>query len=424
MAQNRKDRLWVILGIVILLGLGSFYLFYLSRNTVVPASWGNDAGLRNSSYDWFNALQQALLAPILIAVLGILILRRFPRHRMGWLMIIIALTAAFMYVVGELTVYGYYTTPSPLPGVAWAAWITNVTWVVLFTLIMYLVAVFPSGTFVSRGWRTLLTFMLAWFTLPLFTAAAIESTMSSAYQIPNPISVNYSAPLYDILFLIGLPAMALTVLALVASAVARYRQGQGRERQQMKWLLAGVILMAVLVIVGLALSFGAGFPLGDIMVNVSLIGPVLGIGVAMLRHQLYDIDFIIRRTLVYAVVSTLLAGIYFGSVVVLQWLVSAVGGQQSGVVVAVSTLVIAALFSPLRRRVQTTVDRRFYRRKYDAAQTLAHFAATVQDETEISQLQQELAGVVIETMQPIHLSLWLKPEKSTLGKYPPDFGNG
>jgi multisubunit Na+/H+ antiporter MnhB subunit len=266
--------------------------------------------------------------------------------------------------------------------------------------------------------------MLAWFTLPLFTAAAIESTMSSAYQIPNPISVNYSAPLYDILFLIGLPAMALTVLALVASAVARYRQGQGRERQQMKWLLAGVILMAVLVIVGLALSFGAGFPLGDIMVNVSLIGPVLGIGVAMLRHQLYDIDFIIRRTLVYAVVSTLLAGIYFGSVVVLQWLVSAVGGQQSGVVVAVSTLVIAALFSPLRRRVQTTVDRRFYRRKYDAAQTLAHFAATVQDETEISQLQQELAGVVIETMQPIHLSLWLKPEKSTLGKYPPDFGNG
>jgi hypothetical protein len=343
---------------------------------------------------------------------------------MGWLMIIIALTAAFMYVVGELTVYGYYTTPSPLPGVAWAAWITNVTWVVLFTLIMYLVAVFPSGTFVSRGWRTLLTFMLAWFTLPLFTAAAIESTMSSAYQIPNPISVNYSAPLYDILFLIGLPAMALTVLALVASAVARYRQGQGRERQQMKWLLAGVILMAVLVIVGLALSFGAGFPLGDIMVNVSLIGPVLGIGVAMLRHQLYDIDFIIRRTLVYAVVSTLLAGIYFGSVVVLQWLVSAVGGQQSGVVVAVSTLVIAALFSPLRRRVQTTVDRRFYRRKYDAAQTLAHFAATVQDETEISQLQQELAGVVIETMQPIHLSLWLKPEKSTLGKYPPDFGNG
>jgi hypothetical protein len=158
------------------------------------------------------------------------------------------------------------------------------------------------------------------------------------------------------------------------------------------------------------LSLWVGSAYGEIIVNGSGLWPVLGIGVALLRHKLYDIDIIFRRTLIYALVSALLALLYFGSVVVLQGVVSVVGGRQSGIVVAVSTLVIAALFSPVRRRVQILVDRRFYRRSYNAAQTLNRFAAAARDEVEMNKLAAALVHTVQETMQPEQISLWLKTE--------------
>jgi hypothetical protein len=273
-----------------------------------------------------------------------------------------------------------------------------------------MLAVFPNGQFISERWRILLSAMLAWFALLLIAGAAIEPAMTSAFQIPNPLSLDYSPGLYNVLCYSGLPAMPLTAVALVVSAIVRFRRGQGREQHQMKWLLGGVALLALMVLIGLSLSFMTGSAVGEIIVNASILGPILGIGVALLRHQLFDIDIIIRRTLIYAVVSALLALIYFGSVVVLQALVTAVGGQQSGVVVAVSTLVIAGLFNPVRQRVQIVVDRRFFRQKYNAAQILSRFAAAARDEVDMNNLTAALVGTVQETMYPEQISLWLKSE--------------
>jgi hypothetical protein len=410
MSQIRKYGLWTILGAVILVGVVSFILYNLNQNTIVPASWGSEAGTRSSTADWLNALQQALLTPGVAAVLGTLILRRYPRHRMGWLLIIISLSSIAMLFFAELTVYSYFTAATPVPGAEWIAWFNNWLWVVLFTILLYMLAVFPTGHFVSNRWRLFLSAMLAWFALPLIAGTAIEPTMTSSFQIPNPLCLNNcSRGLFDILFYSGLPAMPLTAFALVMSTIVRYRRGQGRERHQMKWLLGGVGLLALMVLIGIFLSL-VGSTVGEIIVNASILGPISGIGVALLRHQLFDIDIIIRRTLVYALVSALLALIYFGSVVVLQALVTAVGGQQSGVVVAVSTLVIAGLFNPVRKRVQIVVDRRFFRQKYNAAQILNRFAAAARDEVDMNNLTAALVETVQETMYPEQISLWLKSE--------------
>jgi asparagine N-glycosylation enzyme membrane subunit Stt3 len=202
--------------------------------------------------------------------------------------------------------------------------------------------------------------------------------------------------------------MPLTAVTVLAGLMVRFRRRRGRERQQIKWLLAGVALMTVLILAGLGISFGLGNTLGDVMVNAALLGPLVGIGVALLRHQLYNIDVIIRRTLVYSVLTVLLALVYFGSVVLLQSLVATIEVEQSTSVIVFSTLAIAALFSPLRKRVQEVIDRRFYRRKYDAAQTLAAFAAMARDEVDLDALTAELLHVIDKTIQPSHVSLWIR----------------
>jgi hypothetical protein len=406
----QKKGIWLIVAAVILMGGVSIFLFYLNRNTIVMASWGNETGTRNSLADWFNVVQQGLVTPAIASILGALIVRRHPRHRVGWLLIVISLVNSLMLVISEWAVYGNFTVASTMPGAAVAAWITNWAWIILFAMLLYLAAVFPTGQFISGGWRQLVLVMLVWFTLPLVFAAVIESPMTSAFQITNPLGIDYPPALHNVLFYLGLPAMPVTALTLLASAIVRYRRGQGREQQQMKWLLAGVMLTAFLVVSGLVLSLLADNVLGDILVNTSILGPMLGMGVALLRHRLYDIDIIIRRTLIYALLSGLLVLVYFSTVVVLQSVVTVIGGQQSGVVVVISTLVIAALFNPVRQQTQTLVDRRFYRSKYNAALTLARFSQIARDEVELDRLTAELLQVSAKTMQPSHISFWLKPD--------------
>jgi hypothetical protein len=235
--------------------------------------------------------------------------------------------------------------------------------------------------------------------------------MGSAYGIANPFPITVSPQLYNIITAFTAPIMLVTVVTVVVSAVVRFRRGQGRERHQMKWLVAGIGVMALLLVTGVMLSSEAGSVIGEILINTSLLGPILGVGVALLRHQLYDIDIIIRRTLVYTVVTALLGIVYFGLVVVLQSVVSAVGGQQSAIVVVISTLAIAALFSPVRQRVQIMIDRRFYRQKYDAARMLSQFATTARDETDLEKLVEAMEEVLGQTVQPKYISLWLRPDQ-------------
>ncbi len=201
--------------------------------------------------------------------------------------------------------------------------------------------------------------------------------------------------------------------------VLRFRRARGVERQQIKWFaFSGVVFCAVFAagpfLWTLAESPGTAWIWPVLFLTGASTIPV-AVGIAILKHRLYDIDVVINRTLVYAVLTATLAAVYFGGVAAVQAIFGALSGQeqQPQLAVVISTLVIAALFNPLRRRIQSFIDRRFHRRKYDAAKTLQAFSARLRDETNLDALSDELVGAVRETMQPAHVSLWLRPEKAS-----------
>jgi hypothetical protein len=206
------------------------------------------------------------------------------------------------------------------------------------------------------------------------------------------------------ILLIGIPTMLLSV----ASLVLRFRRSRGEERQQLKWFVCAGVLVVGALCVPLFVP-GAASTVLQLLVMPSL--PAAA-GIAILRYRLYEIDIIINRTLVYGSLTVLLMTFYFAGVTTAQALFRAMTGQeqQPQLVVVASTLAIAALFNPLRRRIQAFIDKRFYRRKYDAAKTLEAFSARLRDETDLETLGAELVGVVRKTMQPAHVSLWLRPD--------------
>ncbi|HEY3232269.1 MAG TPA: hypothetical protein VGJ87_23760, partial [Roseiflexaceae bacterium] len=207
----------------------------------------------------------------------------------------------------------------------------------------------------------------------------------------------------------------LTIVAACAiSVLVRFRRAQGIERQQIKWFAYAAGVLIVVGTLGTFLPFLPGL-LKDVLFTFAVGSLPVAVGIAILRYRLYDIDLIIRRTLVYGVLTAVLALVYLGSVVLLQVIFRALTGETSQAAIVASTLAIAALFTPLRRRIQTTIDRRFYRRKYDAAKTLAAFSAQLRDEVDLNALTGELLAVIAETIQPAHVSLWLReaPHRSS-----------
>jgi hypothetical protein len=203
--------------------------------------------------------------------------------------------------------------------------------------------------------------------------------------------------------------------------VVRLRRSRGVERQQMKWFAyVTVVLVGGSILAGTIGDATGVRWLGEFSFVLSLVGLVglpIAMGIAILRHRLYDIDVLINRTLVYGSLTATLVAVYLGGVTVLQGVLRALTGQESALAVVASTLVIAALFSPFRRRIQRIIDRRFYRSKYDAAKTLEAFSAKLRDETDLEALNSELVGVVRKTMRPAHVSLWLRPDTPPEGPH-------
>ena len=266
------------------------------------------------------------------------------------------------------------------------------------TVVIFFLFLFPNGRFVA-GWTR-------WFTLVISFLIVISSF---ATNWPN---------LEVIVFLQG------AIVGLLSQVYRYFRVSKPVQRQQTKWVLIGLLGPLLVILLWLALGSPVltqllGFLALDTLIPLTYLLPLLAlsfpltIAFSILRYRLWDIDLLIRRTLVYAVLTALLLLLYFGSVVLLQQVFRALTGQDSPIVIVISTLAIAALFSPLRRRVQNTIDRRFYRRKYNAQQALAAFAATARDEVDLEHLKVELVSIVQETMQPEHVSLWLKPAKSS-----------
>jgi hypothetical protein len=338
------------------------------------------------------------------SVIGAIIASRMPKHPIGWICCAIGLIAALDHFAGEYAVYALLALPHPLPGGEAMLWLQGWLWMLFIGLIVFLLLLFPTGRLPSTRWRP-----FAWVSGAVISTGVFwSSVISPAVGLnapPSPVQLS-------VLLLGGVAA---------ASLVVGRRGVRGVERQQIKWLLYVGPIMFV------ASSLHIGFyyfwlPEGswvlwasNLLVIVGGLSVPIAIGVAILRYRLYEIDLLINRTLVYGSLTVLLVALYIGGIVVLQRVFVTLTGQQSTLAVVASTLLIAALFTPLRRRIQTFIDRGFYRRKYDAARTLEVFSAKLRDETDLDALSDDLVGVVRETMQPEHVSLWLRPEASPKG---------
>ena len=243
----------------------------------------------------------------------------------------------------------------------------------------------------------------------------------------NPFGLE-GAPWLTTAGIVILPLLPLCILASALSLVLRYRSSGGEEREQIKWITFAASVVGLLYLITMVSSLffplgwgAAGTPLWLGLLQqaalVSFTAVPIAVGFAVLRYRLYDVDILINRTLVYGSLTVTLVALYFGGIVLLQRVFVLLTGQQSTLAVVASTLLIAALFTPLRRRIQGFIDRRFYRRKYDARKTLEAFSAKLRDETDLEALNNDLVGVVRETMQPAHVSLWLRSDPAHKGEH-------
>ena len=245
----------------------------------------------------------------------------------------------------------------------------------------------------------------------------------SPYRISNPFGIERgSRSILELLGDLGAATLLVCCVLAVLSIFVRLQSAEGEERQQIKWFAyAAAVLLSTfflgLPLAGVIAAMGLGWA-AQIPLVIGVLAVPAAVGVAMLRYRLYDIDVVINRTLVYGSLTLMLALVYFGGVTATQAVFTVLTGQeeQSQLAIVVSTLVIAGLFTPLRRRIQSFIDRRFYRRKYDAAKTLEAFSAKLRNDTDLDALSGDLVGVVRETMQPAHVSLWLRPETTSKGK--------
>jgi hypothetical protein len=348
------------------------------------------------------------LVVLAFATVGSLVASRRPENPIGWLFCV----GAFLWILGELAleyaVYALITAPGTLPAGAWIGWFggwaRGMGWLLI---VPFLLLLFPTGRLPSPRWRPVLwgvVVFVLFFTLVLWLSPASSDLRLASLRNPLGIDLDVMDSLLEVVFL----ALPLLPVVSGAAVVVRFRRSRGDERQQIKWFAYAVAVMVVVFASWFSLALaGLAFP-GALMWTVPLLGLPVAVGVAILRYRLYDIDLVINRTLVYGSLTVTLALVYAGCVFSLQYAFQALAGQTSQLAVVASTLAIAALFGPLRRQVQSFIDRRFYRRRYDAAKTLEAFGARLRDETDLGSLGEGLTGVVRETVQPAHVSLWLR----------------
>ncbi len=356
------------------------------------------------------------------AAVGALLVARRPTNAVGWILSAVGLMVSTIFGAGSgYATYVVATRGRPDALAVLGAWAANCLWFVMLALaLIYLPMLFPDGRLLSRRWlpvAVLAGIATLGFVLPGALTDAIPVQEVPGQRISNPIGIE-GLDKFD-----GLPISSvfeglflLAAIGAVASVVVRFRRSRGVERQQMKWFAYVIVVLigGSVLTGGVSDVTGVGW-LAKISFVLSIVGLMclpIAVGIAILRYRLYEIDIIINRTLVYGPLTATLALVYFGGVATTQLVFRALTGQerQPQLAIVASTLVIAALFNPLRRRIQSLIDRRFYRNKYDARKTLEAFSARLRNETNLQALSGELTKVVSETMQPEHVSLWLRPD--------------
>jgi hypothetical protein len=392
---------WAICGLTLVVLALSMLLIFL----------GWSATLQQGAAPWRDQAV-SLLGIVGAPILGGLIASRRPRNPYGWVWLGFGLGLALQQFAALYAAYAL-VEPGTLVAPLTVSHVLGLGNQVSLALAPFLFLLFPTGRLPSRRWRP-----VAWVSaLSGATILLLVILFDEPDQAGGAIGIMAASVVFVIFATIAVSALSL---------LFRYRRASGVERQQLKWVaftavLAGLFLLGqqLIWLAALLISYLVGGDLPSLnrslenLLNVALnVCLYSGVGIAILRYRLYDIDLIINRTLVYGTLTVTLALVYLGGVISLQGLLRALTSQGSQLAIVASTLAIAALFNPLHRRIQDFIDRRFYRRKYDAANTLEAYSVKLRDETDLDELSSGLVGVVRETVQPEHASLWLRePER-------------
>ena len=344
--------------------------------------------------------------------MGALIASRRPENSIGWIACGIGLIVVSSGASHEYAVRALLVDPGSLPGGALASWLSAWTWAPGLALVALLMLLFPTGSPPTRRWSWV-GWVAAADILVLITSAMSLWPHRGAALLRDSLT---GTPLMLAVLEIAWTVMLVLILVSLASLIVRFRRSHGEERQQLKWIAYVAGVMSVLLFNELFLLewLGAGettFGIaGEHLANLSAATFPIAAAIAILKYRLYDLDLVINRTLVYGALTALLAVTYFAMVVLLQNAIP--GADDSDLTIAGSTLAVAALFRPLRSRVQGFIDRRFYRRKFDAQRTLESFSSRLREDVDLDHLTRDFLGVVHDTMQPAHASLWIRTMES------------
>lgn len=374
--------------------IGGLTLLALSWTAPVPDSWG----FRGFTTIFATGFGGA----------GANLAYRRPKNRIGWVLLFSGTMSAIQILAEEYAIFGVIGRETPLRGAVFAGWMESWIWLVgVAPIVTFALLLFPTGSLISPRWRT-----VGWLTvidgaIGVFCLAFAAGPMNNAPFIDNPyplLAHDVGQPIWFGAFV----GVMLLAVASAASQVVRYRRATGIERQQMKWLaLEAGVLAVTTVITAFAQIFAPDVKVLQVIFILSIALMPPAIAIAVLRYRLYDIDVLINRALVYGATTAAIGAAFFIGIVVLQSALRPItGGSQ--LAVAASTLLCFALFQPVRRRVRSTVDQRFYRARYDAARTLDRFTSDLAGEVDLTAVRTSLIDAVGETVQPTHASVWLR----------------
>jgi hypothetical protein len=365
---------------------GGLMLAYVDRH-LVPASL--------TGWTVSNVSGQAV--NLAVPVAGFVLVSRRPENRVGWLFLVAGLALGLVGFSNSYALRALVAERGSLPAGLVFGWLSNWVWVIAVAMLGFLFLLFPTGRLRSRRWRP-----AAWFAGAAFSLTAISALIAATRTWAHPFSLSgpdLPAGLTTVLLLMSTVLLSAALLVSVVAVVVRFAKSSGEERLQLKWCAAAALVLAVEFVT----SVWVNSAVVNVLQSLAFLCLWASIAIAVLKYRLYDIDRIISRTLAYAIVTGLLVGVYAGLVL----LATQVLTLKSPVAVAGSTLVAAALFNPLRRRVQWAVDRRFNRARYDADQMVAAFAARLKDAVDLEAVQADLASVVQRAVEPAHISTWM-----------------
>jgi hypothetical protein len=379
----RRVAGWAAAGSVALI-CGGVALAYVDRH-LVPASL--------TGWTVSNISEQVV--NVAVAVIGFVLASRRPKNRIGWLFLAAGLTLSVSTFSAQYGLHALVADPGSWPAGRAFAWLSNWLSVIPAVILAFLLLLFPTGYLRSRRWRP-----AAWFIGGVlgFTTIFLFIVATSSWAQPFASGQGWSGVI-GLLFLTTAVLLSAALLVGVAALVVRFVKSSGEERIQLKWCAAAALVLVVVFVV----SIWVNSAVVNVLQSVAFVCLWTAIAVAVLKYRLYDIDRIISRTVAYAIVTGVLVGVYAGLVL----LATQVLGVHTPVAVAAATLAAAALFTPVRSRVQTAVDRRFNRARYDADQTVAAFAARLKDAVDLDSVRDDLAGVVSGALEPAHVSVWV-----------------